>query len=300
MNPDFDPNSKIEEQLKADGELLRDVAEGKSPTEIGLGVDLGTTTPPVPAEEVPQPTAADLHAADLFAKEHAEVMGQMGEVIEADQPADQPAPVDFPQAAQPADVELPAAPPSSPPAAVEAPEPPVALPADIEAPDVRADEKFEARAEHAEVMGEMGKVVSQENQPAADDDETKTPAQRVEERAYKRSQERKARLGKPHDKHALQSEHGEAFVALGNVVREANEPDEAPQPVQMAQPEAERLAFPGQEQSNEVGKAIQSFMDEDREWRALVVRLFRVAAGEIRQQRLELDRILGHLERSRL
>jgi hypothetical protein len=285
MNPDFDPNSKIEEQLKADGEFLRDVAEGKSPTETGLGVDLGTTTPPVPAEEVRQPTAADLHAADLFAQEHAEVMGQMGEVIKAEQPADQPVPVDFPQ----------------PKPTTEAPadEPTAALPADIEAPDVRVNEKAEARAEHAEVMGEMGKVVAHENQPA-EAEEAKTPAQRVEERAYKRSQERKARLGKPHDKHALQSEHGEAFVALGNVVREANEPDEAPQPVQMAQPEAERLAFPGQEQSNEVGKAIQSFMDEDREWRALVVRLFRVAAGEIRQQRLELDRILGHLERSRL
>jgi hypothetical protein len=64
MIPDFDPNKKLEENLQKDGEFLRDVDKGHTPTETGLNLDLG-----------------------IVRDEHAGVMEDLGAVADAEAPA---------------------------------------------------------------------------------------------------------------------------------------------------------------------------------------------------------------------
>lgn len=63
MTPEYDPNQKIDETLKRDGEFLRDVDEGHTSTETGLQADLG-----------------------FVREEHAAVLEEMQGVIDAANP----------------------------------------------------------------------------------------------------------------------------------------------------------------------------------------------------------------------
>src|SRR5687768_15808619 len=90
-----DPNQKLEENLKKDGEFLRDVDKGMSSTETGFNIDLGTVR-------------------DSAAVEHSEVIQEMQEASEPSAPAAPDAPVlDAPHAAPPAAMELAATPPAT-------------------------------------------------------------------------------------------------------------------------------------------------------------------------------------------
>jgi hypothetical protein len=94
-----------------------------------------------------------------------------------------------------------------------------------------------------------------------------------------------------------QSEHGQAFVELQDTIERSRPapPDMPLTPAQLA-----RLAHPGREKPGQFGEAFAEFAAEDKEWRAKIVEVLQAMAGDIRQSRLELDQLLGFLERSRL
>ncbi len=122
MTPDFDPNKNLEENLKKDGEFLRDVDKGHTPTETGLDLDLG-----------------------VVRDEHIEVMDELGTV--ADAAAPEP-PVPDPE--EPSSPE-PTSPPATPVKAAQPTRPPPA-------PKGRFGTEA-VQTEHARTFVELGKVI---------------------------------------------------------------------------------------------------------------------------------------------
>lgn len=137
MTPDFDANKKLEQNLKEDGEFLRDVDKGHTPTETGFKIDLG-----------------------IVRDEHAEVMEDLGTVADAAEPPPE-APLESPdeqpplEAPEPNVQEVDSEPPASEPESLEQQAP-------------------AAQAEHRQVIGEMQKVAGPA--PASHDTQPSRPA----------------------------------------------------------------------------------------------------------------------------
>lgn len=290
MIPEPDPNKKLEENLKEDGEFLRDVDKGMSSTETGFKIDLGTVR-------------------DAPIEEHAEVIQEMQEVSEP------PAATDSPL------IELPPEPPSAP----EPPMPDTSSPADhaetmaemqslepapsaaepavtpttpsapvapaTPAPPVprQPPPSPTVQVEHAETLEEMESIEPEtETDTETPDQPPATPPTAESSSAPQRTRPNVSQIA---------SEHGEAIVGLGNTIRRERTPDERPVPMTADPAELERLTFPREQHQAEVRGAMEGNLREDREWKAAVADLFWKMAEMHRQHRLELDLIRGYLER---
>lgn len=211
MTPEYDPNQKLEENLKKDGEFLRDVDKGHTPTETGLDLDLG-----------------------IVRDEHADVMEELGTVADAEGP--------------------------SPPAVESVADAPVSQPA--------------LQAEHNQTIEQMERVAPKPKPVPP------TPG----------------RFGTEQ----LQTEHAQTFVEMGRVVLESRPQPEKPTPITSTVPEMERLSFPREQNQTQVRGAMEGVIREQMEWNVTLTDLLKAVAENQRQFRLELDRILGFLERLRL
>jgi hypothetical protein len=223
----FDPanpeNKAITDGMERDGEFLRDVKDGKTPTELAFGVDLGTDE------------------AQELQDEHEALQSELGQIIAEEE--SRTSPVD-------------------------------PTPIEIETPDISPDATpgpvAQVQVQHDDLMMEVGAVTKKESA-----------------RATRRTEAAQRR----------QSEHGQAFVELQDTIERSRPapPDMPLTPAQLA-----RLAHPGREKPGQFGEAFAEFAAEDKEWRAKIVEVLQAMAGDIRQSRLELDQLLGFLERSRL
>ena len=271
MTPDFDPNKKLEDNLKKDGEFLRDLDKGHSPTETGLTLDLG-----------------------IVRDEHTEVMDELGAVADAAAPDAEPA-------ASPEDGEPP------PPAPEPAPDQPVQgtpLPENPELPPLPP----EVQAEHRQVMEELGQLeppAAPEEPPDATDFSAVFPdptdpfeGSRPQQAAPPRKDTPpvKGRFGDS----PVQTDHARTFVEMGKVILDAKAKPEEPTPLTSSVPEMERLSFPREQNQAQVRGGLETVISEQAQWNSTVTDLFSEIAEMLRQHRLELDQVRGFLERIRL
>ena len=215
--------------------------------------------------------------ADALKQDHEAAFADLGEAAALDA-GPEPAPLE----SMP-DMGLPAAPP---PAELDVEVPDVAEPPAAPVADVR-----ELTTDHDEAFKELGQIAKE-----------LTPAAKVVNKAKARRQQRHDRMGIPAPKKQppLQAQHNQAFIELGNVVREEpGEHADAPVAIELPPEEGRKIGEAGGAAKEHMAAAVVAFADEDKEWRASLSKLFLDMAREVSQQRLELDKIRGLLERMR-